>query len=288
MTPQTSNSNPACCILVATKDRLKSLSCVAFPSIRRQNVSPSLIIVVNDGAPFTDAQKMHLVNALLPLPLVLLQNERIHGAAGAWNHGLAYLSSMGYDGFVAILDDDDEWNTDHLLSNIEVACQTKANVVVSGLRMFKDGLAVNRVLINTLTYRDFFTGNPGWQGSNTFVRFSMFRSVGGFRDGLLSMNDRDLAIRILKHPDCRIAFTERWTATWHIFTNNNQLSSWRSTAKLAGLKWFWHFYSKEMTSEEKVSFFGRAENYFGFSKDEIIEDSSGVPTHYNIQGDLDA
>ena len=279
---------PTCCALVATRDRLESLSGTSLPSIRRQTCHPCFVLIVNDGKPFAEVEQTRLSSLLSPIPVVALQNENAPGAAGAWNHGLRYLLSACFGGFVAILDDDDHWDADHLATNLEVASREKANVVISGLRMVMDGCAVDRELITSLSYRQFLTGNPGWQGSNTFVHIDLLRSVGGFRDGLQSTNDRDLAIRLLKHPDCRIGYTARWTSTWHLARDGGQLSSRGATAKLAGLRWFWHFYGGEMTSEEAGRFFSRAEERFGFTKEEIVADGPDLPAHHRMRGDLNA
>ena len=278
----------ACCVLMATREHTELLVEQSLPSICRQTCPPCLVLVVNDGKPFTEEEHQRIIRLLSPIPVLSLQNENCRGAAGAWNHGLRYLLSASFNGFVAFLDDDDDWDVDHLAVNLKAAHRGKANVVISGLRMVIDGYSVMRELITSVSHQQFLTGNPGWQGSNTFVHIDLLRSVGGFRNGLQSTNDRDLAIRILRHPDCRMAFTERWTSTWYLLTDGNQLSSRGSAAKLSGLRWFWHFYGGEMTTEEADHFFSRAAELFDFVKQDITEYGPDLPTHHRMHGDLDA
>jgi glycosyltransferase involved in cell wall biosynthesis len=261
---------------------------MSLPSILWQRRRPDRVLVINDGDDFDDVGVQQIRGALSPIPALITENMSAPGAAGAWNHGLRQLVESGFDGYVAILDDDDTWDADHVAANLEVAIREGADVVVSGLRMLKDGGPVPRTLIASLSDRQFLTGNPGWQGSNTFAHIDAFRRVGGFRNGLTTTNDRDLAIRLLRDPETRIGYTGRWTATWRFSTKGALLSSRGTAAKLSGLRWFWHFYGADMTSEEAGRFLARAEELFGFGLGEITSPGPDLPAHRNMRGDLDA
>jgi hypothetical protein len=115
---------------------------------------------------------------------------------------------------------------------------------------------------------DYLVGNPGWQGSNTFVSLPLIRKAGGFRGGLMSLNDRDLAIRLLRLSDTQPTQVARWTATWYADTPG-ALSSRGGKTKLVGLRQFWSLYGAEMTPAESHAFFTRAETLFGFNQKEI-------------------
>ena len=86
--------------------------------------------------------------------IVLLRNLRAAGAAGAWNTGLEYLASRKFDGFVAILDDDDAWDDNHLACNLDAARRTNATVVISGLRLLRDGVPRERSIPQAYTDRN--------------------------------------------------------------------------------------------------------------------------------------
>lgn len=94
---------------------------------------------------------------------------------GPWNTGIleAY-SAFGKDCFVAILDDDDEWEVNHIEACLEAASDS-CQWVVSGLvRVTRnESLGKNESMPNSKPDASaFFTTNPGIQGSNLFVRVS--------------------------------------------------------------------------------------------------------------------
>jgi glycosyltransferase involved in cell wall biosynthesis len=244
-----------------------------------------VVVIVNDGSRFSRNQRREIEALLSPLPAVILKNTHVPGAAGAWNLGLAYLHGC-HNGFVALLDDDDEWDAGHLEINRAAALRSGADVVVSGLRRTVDGSEVPRPLVERLDARDFLVGNPGWQGSNTFVSMRRLAHVRGFRNGLASLNDRDLAVRVLRSPGVRTACTGEWTSTWHVSSSRTTLSTARSVAKISGLRWFWRIYGPEMSPDEASAFFQRADRCFGVLADEILHPGGDVPPHRNFHGDL--
>ncbi|NTX08788.1 glycosyltransferase family 2 protein [Myxococcus sp. CA040A] len=281
MTPR-----PGCSALIATRNRWELLFGRALPSIRLQTRAVREVVIVNDGASFTAEQQAALRWLLHPLPLVMLDNQRANGAAGAWNTGLAHLLASSSEGFVALLDDDDSWESSHVAENLRAAEREQADIVVSGLRLVMDGQERERALPEGLIPSDFLIGNPGWQGSNTFVSRRLWATVRGFRDGLRSLNDRDLAIRLLRAQGSRVAYTGQWTATWHLSTQGDALSSPRSPAKISGLRWFWRLYGGELSEAQAKAFFARAECLFGVRRTEIEAGGEDVPPHQLPWGDL--
>ncbi|MBY0113621.1 MAG: glycosyltransferase [Phycisphaerales bacterium] len=269
---------------MATKDRLRLLLDRSLPSVASQSRPPQMLLLVNDGVPFSSFEQSLIESAVSPIKVVIIPNARTPGAAGAWNTGLLRLSDEAFDGFVAMLDDDDEWDAEHLQLNVATAA-TGQDIVVSGLRFLFDGHPVSRPLITSLLADDFLVGNPGWQGSNTFVSIHALRDVGGFRDGLPSLNDRDLAYRLLQIPSIRVAFTGKWTATWHSCSQGT-LSSRRSPAKIAGLRRFWHIYGSAMSVQQSQAYFCRAKEYFGVLQHEIMVDCDEAPSQSRCRGDL--
>ena len=110
---------------------------------------------------------------------------------------------------------------------------------------------------------DFLAGNPGWQGSNTFVRLSTLMRVGGFWNGLPSTNDRDLAVRLLSLPDLSVTFTGRMTATWYLDTQPDALSRRGGPEKRAGLQMFLQRHGHLMSDAVRNRFLMRARDLFG-------------------------
>ena len=263
-----------CAVLVTTKNRWDLLTKRALPSIHRQLYPPQKVVLVNDGMPFEKTDLAVLQDIIEPIPIEILCNEGKQGAAGAWNTGLKYLRNLEFDGYIAILDDDDEWDEDHLLWNITKAKETGSEVVISGLRRIAAGQLKPRQLPENLKATDFFCGNPGLQGTNTFVSLKALERVGDFTDGLPSLNDRDLAVRLLSSSS-KVAYTKRWTSTWHHGVERQTLSSPRSMEKIIGLQWFWKQYGSQMNSKEERAYFDRAMRCFGVTRDEI-EDNWGI------------
>lgn len=260
-----------CVTLIATKDRLPHLLERSLPSVSRQERPPQALIIVNDGPTFTTELVRQITDLLFPIPVVILTNACSPGAAGAWNTGLHHLQSRDYDGYVAILDDDDSWDADHIACNLNTAQQTGAHLVVSGLRHLVKGEIRPRDLPMRLTADDFLRGNPGLQGSNTFVGAHALHHAGYFTDGLLSLNDRDLAVRLLRLPELQIAYTGKWTANWHHGDAPDTLSTPRSTAKISGLQMFWEMHGSKMSPHTEAHYFDRAWRFFGVSRREIVE-----------------
>lgn len=136
--------------LTSTRDRGERLLCDAVPSVLRQNARPPELVVVDDGRVLS-AMTRSALSVLAEdrgVPLTLLRNERRKGAAGAWNTGLAHLAATERQGFVALLEDDDTWDDNHLEAHLAYA--EGSIIVVSGQRLHTCGQIVLRPLISAL------------------------------------------------------------------------------------------------------------------------------------------
>src|SRR4051812_10534210 len=80
-----------CAVLVATRNRFDLLTQRCVPSIRRQSSPPALVVIVNDSSSLSSGEQREIEMLLSPIPTVVLLNDRVPGAAGAWNTGLAYM-----------------------------------------------------------------------------------------------------------------------------------------------------------------------------------------------------
>jgi hypothetical protein len=197
--------------------------------------------------------------------------------AGAWNCGLNFISAKWPDAYVAILDDDDVWSPNHLQVCWECAGKHGwPDVVVSGLRLCRDGENLPRPPPLELKIEDFLVGNPGWQGSNTFVLLETLLAAGCFTEGLASTNDRDLAIRILALPGVRVAFSGQHTATWNVDSNRVCLSSRGGAEKRQGLAQFLQLHAHRMTPAVREQYFRRAQQLFGLTRADIAQAPSEV------------
>lgn len=248
---------------MASRPKAPELLCRAVSTVASQSHLPSRVVIVFDRS-FPPVETLSQVERdCSGLSLTTLCNRGASGAAGAWNSGLRWLQQACFEGYVAILDDDDEWDPDHLERCLAANAGGSADLVISGLRVLRDGVELPRAPLMSASRDDFLAGNPGWQGSNTFARHSTLWRVGGFTEGMTSTNDRDLAVRLLGLPDIHVAFTGRMTATWHIRTGSDALSRPGSAEKREGLLQFYAAHQGLMTPNIKAQFMKRAKEVFG-------------------------
>ena len=252
--------------LVATRPREMALKIISMPSIARQIRPPDAVVVVCDREILPTKIESEL-QALLPHTKVhYLLNSQEKGAAGAWNTGLDFIHQNWPKAYAAILDDDDTWDEDHLSTCLEIAIRDdRPDVVISGLRLNKSGTPVPRPLLLNLNIDDFLVGNPGWQGSNTFASIKTLLKAGGFTNGLVSCNDRDLAIRVLSLPGIRISFSGVFTATWNLNASPDSLSQ-AGPKKQEALRHFFATHGHRMCPEVRQRFFQRCMDLFGVSE----------------------
>lgn len=258
--------------LIATYNRFDLLISRCLSSIINQSTLPKEVIIVNDGQEFTTKQTNTINELLNSLPCSIINTIGNIGVASTWNLGLNKIFQTDSDCYIAILDDDDTWDANHGELCLKTGINHQADVVISGLRLFDvlKNKIKERPLITSIDKRQFLTGNPGWQGSNTFVKKSFFKQVGGFTDGLASCNDRDLAYRLLSVADIKVAFTKQFTATWHFNYWGNCLTSINNPAKRKGLLTFYNLYKNEMTIDERQQFIDRAKQFFKVERSAFI------------------
>ncbi len=262
---------PYVAVLIATRPRWQSLISVSLPSLLKQVWQPQEVVIVADSRPLSPMESAYVKEQLMGLHVTFLRNNGLAGAAGSWNTGLAHIRTKRPDAFVAILDDDDEWDEDHLqkCADIVGAANGTVDVVVSGLRVVKDGTEILRSAPLSLTVDEFLIGNPGWQGSNTFARAETLRRAGDFTDGLQSLNDRDLAVRVLSLDDVHLRFTGRMTSTWHLGREPDTLSRADAPEKRRGLTQFLALHGHRMSPLVKAAFAERCRQLF--SIDPMVE-----------------
>lgn len=258
--------------LMATRPSLDLMLMRSMPTILAQIKPPDLLIIVFDKRPAREDEIAQLRRIAFPVPIVLLHDQQNPGAAGSWNTGIHWVARQHPFCYIAILDDDDTWDKNHLETCWKVAeKQHWPDIVLSGIRRHMAGkIHVDKLPVR-LDSRDFLTGNPGWQGSNTFVKAQTLAEIGGFTSGLSSCNDRDLAIRLLDLPNITTAFTGIHTVTWYCNERPEALSAPGSLAKLDGLASFFLIYQHRMDLAQQQAFFQRAERLFHFNHIQILQ-----------------
>lgn len=227
----------------------------------------------------------------------VLPNRRSHGnsGTGAWNTAIYRArreSSQVFkrNCFIAILDDDDEWDPYYLKNCLESVNNERGNktiAVVSGIKRIERNSEEN-IIPNADDFKkeDFFIGNPGFQGSNMFIRLRELLYIGGFDESLKSATDRDLAIRLIqylnKNEDVSIEFIHK-PLVFHHADEGNRVTAIKDNKK-KGLDVFYRKYIHLMDEETKHMSLQRARRLFDYEYDEVYEkpnESTNVLEKFN-------
>lgn len=259
-------------VLMASIPRFESLMNISLPSIVSQTRLPERIVLVTDRVALSESEQFSITSAVAPIPVTFLNNERCQGAAGSWNTGLTYINKCSPKSYVAILDDDDYWLNNHLELCLTHSQRGAASMVLSGISVIKAGIPIDENIPNSIKLNDFLVSNPGWQGSNTFAHCQLLMDAGGFSDGLVSSNDKDLAIRVLAIPNVKIEYTLVVTVCWSLGMHSTALSARGSRQKLLGCAQFILLHGHRMTCPQKEQYFERTSSLFAISEQAIVNE----------------
>ena len=257
-------------VLITATDRSHLHLSRTIPSLLRQTKGWDAVVVVDDSLSSSDQIKANFGSAGLQ-GLNLITNRRAKGAAGAWNSGLEFIRANIGEAWVAILDDDDEWSANHLET-----CYSKVSVgvdaVIGGIITFVDEVPASVPYHGEFHLGSFLQHNPGWQGSNTFVRLSSLERAGCFDEALACTHDRDLAIRLLSLDDFTHVRSGEVTAKYHVSANEPAYTRRLNPVKLSGLRTFWLKHRSRMNEEQEAGFFAHAATMFDFSRQQITQE----------------
>ena len=238
-TPRTANYDHSLTIAAIVTTIGRDSFTNALASIKHQSRPPDQLIVVYDTP--KPPRNLGAPN--------IIWTGYLRNASLARNLGAAEANCK----FLAFLDDDDVWLSEHL-REVDAALNDQSIDVVctSCYRLDDAGLLLGSVAPAALRPSDFFTSNPGFRGSNLIIRKSLLLGLGGFNANLLSHNDLDLAIRL---ADCGAKYRGLIARTV-VFCDHAgiRLSSAGSFAKCTGLRQFWALYKDRMTENQRKIF----------------------------------
>ena len=264
---------PVAVLLATTSHRTYLLKNRALPSIEQQSRPPARVIIVDDSGDEAAAERTGLIARQwqpVCMDVDFLRNRRTKGAAGAWNSGLDHLLRTCGDPkqqYVAILDDDDQWNPHHLRTCLATAEKRNLDMVAAPFfRVEENAKALLTSPPASLAVANFLVGNPGIQGSNLVCRLSVLLEAGLFDESLPSCTDRDLCIRIAELPGIRYGITTEPTVHHFACESRSRLSTPGSHDKVTGLDRFFRKYSGRMSDAERAAFCARAEQLFGWQE----------------------
>ena len=257
-------------VLMATTPRYEYLISISIPSVVSQSQLPAAVVLVADKRALSLDEQRSLQLMLGNIPLITLQNSFLTGAAGSWNTGIKYIAQHFNQSYIAILDDDDSWHIEHLASCLDSSQNGNADIVLSGINVVKDGVTVSTNVPVNICAEDFLVGNPGWQGSNTFIAAEVAKAVGGFTNGLISSNDRDFAIRLLAEKRFSVCYTAKATVNWTCGHSTSALSAPGSVQKRIGCAQFLQLHGHRMSMQQRQQYFQRIEKLFHLSEQDIL------------------
>lgn len=187
-------------VIATSMRRIDSLFSLSLQSVLDQTVSPDCIVVVDDNNDSDISQTIEKRINALDNPIVhYIKNKRTKNMSGtgAWNTGIDFLTErIGEDNYVAILDDDDSWDSDYI-ETLHQNIQDLPDAVFAYLYR-SDCFKPSVFSREDLTIPNFLYGDPGIQGSNMCFKIKNLLSIGGFDEQLASCTDRDLMIRFLE------------------------------------------------------------------------------------------
>ncbi|MCC6874789.1 MAG: glycosyltransferase [Sandaracinaceae bacterium] len=258
--------SPFVVAIVATRDR-PALLRRALGSIAAQSRPPDALIVVEDAAEVVpELRRVAAESRLADLDVVLLKNRRPPGASGAWNSGIDEATRRFAPAravYIAILDDDDWWDPEHIEVCLSHAVARETDMVAAGIVRHDDAHPEGRVQQppEAIAAEVALVRNPHIQGSNLFVRLSTLLEAGAFDESLRSTTDRDLLVRL---ADLGAGYAAVHRATVHHDARGERprLSTAGSVAKSEGLARFWSKYRLRMSAAQRDAFEHRARSLF--------------------------
>ena len=262
-------------VLIATSfQRTGLLFGRSLASVLNQTYPPDFIVIIDDNQNENEFEEILEKTARLNRQNIFcIRNFKTkhHSGAGAWNSGIDFLREK-FDcldtGYIAILDDDDKWDSTYLekcADQIKTGGTENTSAVFAGMvRLDKNGEIKPDLNKTCITVENFLAGNPGIQGSNMFFNMKSLLNAGGFDENLKSCTDRDLLIRFLKQNSIDSIALINETLVYHYAHNSNTVTN-NPLYKQAGLDSFFSKYIHLFTAQTLEQSLYRAEKYFSYA-----------------------
>lgn len=239
------------------------------------------VFVVDDNeneSEFSEIKKrIELLRSNLQLndtdfPTTVLKNTRTRfmSGTGAWNTGIFEAHRLFPNGFVSILDDDDEYLPNHLTDCITAISENTVAVFQRLIWQNDDTSTMNVDLTKEqLTAENFFIGNPGVQGSNMFFKTQSLVDFGGFDETLPNTTDRDLMIRFLWKNDLNKIEILESIGVNH-YNHKKQKVNNDIPRKQKGLDLFYKKFKAHFSEKAYQKSLARAKAFFNYNPKEQI------------------
>lgn len=237
------------------------------------------VLIVDDNVELEEFDKIQeLIQQLrqsLNLPIShfktsIIRNirTRFNSGTGAWNTGIFETYKKYKNGFISILDDDDEYLNNHLSSCISSINENTLAVFQSLEWKNEDNSILEFPLCSSqLTPEHFFIGNPGIQGSNMFIKTEALIVINGFDEALPNTTDRDLMIRFLRKNKTNQVKVLKIVGVIHYNHKQIKVNS-NISLKQQGLDLFYQKHMANFSKEAYQKSLTRAKKYFSYSPNE--------------------
>jgi glycosyltransferase involved in cell wall biosynthesis len=202
----------------------------------------------------------------------LLKNTRTRfmSGTGAWNTGIFESYRVNPNGYIGILDDDDEYLPHHLSDCADLIGKNTLAVFQRLIWLDDDSSTMNINLTkDKLTAENFFIGNPGVQGSNMFFKTQSLIDISGFDETLPNTTDRDLMIRFLWKNDLNRIEVIKAIGVNH-YNHQQQKVNNNILIKKQGLDLFYKKYKAYFSEEAYQESLVRAKAFFNYNPTEQI------------------
>jgi hypothetical protein len=244
--------------VIVTHNRLGLLP-RALKSVKGQSRQPDFVYIISNS---TNENFIIEQQICADFSYSIIQNYRTANCAGAFNTAIEEIikqNGISDNLYFASLDDDDEWLPNYL-EEIERNNTDNYDVLAGEIIRISETENSLMALPSILTEKDFLIGNPGLQGSNTFIRLSMLLKAGGYDENIIATIDRDLFVQVfLQKP--RYKVINKNLVIQHTDNDRSRLTT-NFEIKKKCLVYFYHKYQNLMNETEKKHFFQRAENLF--------------------------
>ncbi len=254
-------------VIIPTKNRPKLLK-RAIQSVSNQTAKPDKLIIICDSNKRNEVINRKLVESYsTKLNILFLKCARTRNLSGSINTALIKLLELNINPgrtYLALLDDDDWWDSSYLSTCLHEVKKDKLDWAISGIirHESKEPIGKKLNIPTELRINDFYKTNPNIQGSSLFIRFSKLLECGGFDESLESTTDRDVCIRLLFLGDTKYGIIKKHLVHHMALSKINRLSSPGSKAKKQGLQTFYRKYGPLMSNNDRLEFKKRALELF--------------------------
>lgn len=223
----------------------------ALEACLQQELSPKEVIVVDDGSrPPLEAFVNEVAASLPGLSVRTIYTPDI-GPPGARHAGAK--ASTGE--VLAFLDDDDSWDSKYLKTASEKLVNEDSDLVVTWMKsIYSDGtIGKGKEFSFEMFKKSPFVKNFGTVGSNIVVKRDSYFEVGGFDEGLLASEDKDLVIQFYLNKK-KISVVDSPLVNYRIHNSASQLSGLTSfnRFKESGKEAFLKKYSSNLSNVERA------------------------------------